>query len=88
MCGTHRTEGPAGAALALVLDLGDGALLAPVHLVGHGDVRGRDERGPALVAPLHALQALRVPGENHKLLTKRTLLQFYTPKICVRVPIE
>jgi hypothetical protein len=32
--GARRGEGPTGAALALVLHLGDGAILSPVHVVG------------------------------------------------------
>ena len=44
---SRGAEGPAAAALALVLDLGDGALLAPVHLVRVGDVRRGDERRAA-----------------------------------------
>lgn len=60
---THGTECPTGAALALVLDLGDSALLAPVHLVGVLDVRRRDEGGGAGVAAL-AVQALVVPASG------------------------
>lgn len=46
--GTHRAECPAGAALALVLDIGDGALLAPVHLAGQRHSGGHQVRGRAL----------------------------------------
>lgn len=61
---SYRAECPAGAALALVLDVGDGALLPPVHLVGVGHVRRRQERGAAGLARL-AQQALAVPATQH-----------------------
>lgn len=69
---THRGEGPTGSTLSLVLDRRDGSLLAPVHLLGEGDVGGRDERGTdealgALLPPeIVAVSVHRV----HELLVK------------------
>lgn len=46
---TYSGESPARAALALVLDGGDGTLGAPVNLFGHSDVSRRDVGGSNVV---------------------------------------
>lgn len=57
--GTDRAERPTGAALALVLDLGDGAVLSPVHVLGRRHARRLQERRRAVPRPgqLHVMSA-------------------------------
>ena len=71
---SYGGEGPAGATLALVLDGGDGALLAPVHGGGerHVAVRLHEVRGLEHGAPVHVLAPPPVHDANELVVQLHT----------------